>query len=135
MPQPLALQAVHHLAVQVRETARSVAFYRDVLGFRELQRPGFDFSGAWLAGAGVQIHIIEQPHAEGERTDFIDSRTNHFAFAMADTSDVPRMLDEHGIAYHQRVNAGGIHQTFFQDPDGNHIEVAVYPANNPPFLT
>lgn len=132
MPRPLPILGLNHLALAVRDTKTSTAFYRDVLGFREVERPPFDFPGAWLVGYGIQIHILETEHAY-EGGDQPNSRADHYAFAMADTSKLIEILNEHGIPFIQRVNAGNIHQTFFQDPDGHSIEVAVYPAD-PPFL-
>lgn len=132
MPSPLPIKALHHISLVTRHTETSTAFYRDVLGFRELERPNFNFRGAWLANYGIQIHIIENPSAAGERSERIDSRANHVAFAVEDERSVVESLQQHGITYRQQVNAGGIHQTFFQDPDGHHIEIAVYPPD-PPF--
>ena len=51
---------IHHVSLNVSDTERSLAFYRDVLGMAELPRPDFSFGGAWLdAGNGRQVHLIE----------------------------------------------------------------------------
>jgi catechol 2,3-dioxygenase-like lactoylglutathione lyase family enzyme len=129
----LPIQRLHHVSLVTRDTQASRAFYCDVLGFRELERPNFNFPGAWLYNYGLQIHLIENPRAEGERNENIDSRADHIAFHVEDDSDVLAILEQHGIPCRRQVNAGGIRQTFFQDPDGHHIEIAVYPPN-PPFV-
>ncbi len=133
MPQPLPIQRLHHISLVTRDTDASKAFYRNVLGFRELERPPFNFRGAWLYNYGLQIHLIENSGAQGQRTDHINTRANHIAFAVDDDEPVLTILEEHQIPYRRHVNAGGIRQTFFQDPDGHHIEVAVYPPN-PPYI-
>ncbi|GAA4436909.1 VOC family protein [Bremerella cremea] len=132
MTRPLPLKGLNHLALAVRDTAVSRDFYRDVLGFREVERPPFDFPGAWLVGYGIQIHILETEHL-GQFGEGPNSRADHYAFALEDDRQLVEILNEHGIPFIQRVNAGNIHQTFFQDPDGHSIEVAVYPAD-PPFI-
>ena len=104
-----------------------------MLGFRAIERPNFDFRGAWLLGYGIQIHIIENPPLAGALEDQINSRANHMAFAVEDHEPVRQRLEELGIAYSERVNAGGIPQIFFQDPDGHNIEIGIYPPH-PPFL-
>jgi catechol 2,3-dioxygenase-like lactoylglutathione lyase family enzyme len=104
-----------------------------VLGFREIERPNFSFRGAWLYNYGFQIHLIENPRSQGERSDCIDSRSDHVALAVEDDGPVLELLQQHGVPCRRQVNAGGIRQTFFQDPDGHHIEIAVYPSN-PPFV-
>ncbi len=124
---------LHHIAVATDAPDKSARFYIDVLGFRPIQRPGFNFRGAWLLGYGVQIHIIENRSSAGGRSEKIDTRVNHVAFAVEDHEPVRRRLDELGIAYHEQVNAGGIPQIFFQDPDGHHIELGIYPPH-PPFV-
>jgi catechol 2,3-dioxygenase-like lactoylglutathione lyase family enzyme len=41
-------------------------------------------------------------------------------------------LQEAGIEFLEQVNAGGIHQIFFRDPDGHFIELATYGPTPPP---
>jgi len=129
MSESLPLTRLHHLAYAVRDTERSRRFYCDVLGFEEVERPPFDFPGAWLVGHGIQIHILEYDEHAPELTNSPNSRGAHYAFAVDDASRLTEILDKHGIKYVQKVNAGNIHQTFFQDPDGYTIEVAVYPLD------
>ena len=128
MLSPLAIEAVHHIAVTTTNAARSATFYREVLGFQDLDRPGFSFGGAWLyhPGSDLQIHVIEHPAAR-EPEGGIDTRADHFAMVVADLDKAEAQLKEHGVAYHRQINAGGYLQIFFRDPDGHHIEVGVYP--------
>ncbi len=129
MPSPLAIQGLHHVAITTADVPRSVAFYRDLLGFREIPRPNFSFRGAWLqdATSDLQIHIIEHPEPTrliGE----IDTKTNHFALAVADLDAAETWLQERHVEYRRQVNAGGYQQIFIRDPDGNHVELGAYPA-------
>ena len=57
----------------------------------------------------------------------IDTRANHMALAVDDFAEVEQKLATLGIRYHKQVNAGGIPQIFFHDPDGHHIELGIYP--------
>jgi catechol 2,3-dioxygenase-like lactoylglutathione lyase family enzyme len=133
MPDPLPIEAVNHVAVMTRRLEQSIAFYRDVLGFREVSRPHFDFRGAWLYNYGVMIHIIENASA-GDPTDWIDTRDNHLALHSSDLETVERLLGEHRIRYRKNlIPDRAIRQIFFQDPDGNHIEIGDYPPT-PPYL-
>jgi catechol 2,3-dioxygenase-like lactoylglutathione lyase family enzyme len=133
MPEPLPITAVNHVAVTTRRVAESTAFYRDVLGFRPVARPAFDFNGAWLFNCGLMIHIIENqqlPVAEGE----ISTRDNHLALHSDDLEGTERLLREHSVLYRKNeIKDHGIKQLFFRDPDGYHIEVGTYPPT-PPFL-
>lgn len=133
MTPPLPIRRLQHIAVSAVDPLKSRDFYRDVLGFREVERPPFNFRGAWLAAYGIQIHVIERSAPRDGEIGDIDTRASHLAFEVEDPATIVEILQQHGLPYLQRVNAGGIHQTFFHDPDGNPIEVAVYPPD-PPFL-
>ena len=137
MSDPLPVNALHHIGITTQHLAESIAFYTDVLGFRPIERPDFDFKGAWLYGLGVQIHIIERSDlSDVSGAKEIDTRALHFALAV-ESVDVHRTVEERlkqsGVDYVNQVNAGGIPQIFFQDPDGRHIEIGVYPET-PPFV-
>lgn len=127
MPAPLPIQSVNHIARVTHDLDASLAFYRDVLGFRQIWRPNFSFPGAWLFNYGVQIHLIATATGEAEAGD-ISIRADHVAFHVADTDEVERLLAEHGIEYRKNVVPDtGVTQLFFLDPDGNHIEIGTYP--------
>lgn len=131
MNEPLPLRHLHHIARMTRDPAASKAFYCNILGFRELPRPGFNFKGAWLFGYGFQIHIIENQEVDPIQVEGISTRTDHLAFATGDIDQVKKSLIKRGIEFREQVNAGGAQQIFFRDPDGHHIEIAKYPNDDP----
>jgi catechol 2,3-dioxygenase-like lactoylglutathione lyase family enzyme len=126
MPGPIPLESVNHIARETDDVERSRRFYRDVLGFREVWRPDFDFDGAWLYNYGVMIHIIK-----GTTRTFpseISTRADHVALHTNDIEAVERILQELDIPYKKNyVPKTNVTQVFFHDPDGNHIEVGTYP--------
>jgi catechol 2,3-dioxygenase-like lactoylglutathione lyase family enzyme len=130
---PIPISSVNHLAVITRDLDASLHFYRDVLGFREVERPNFNFAGAWLANYGLMIHIIvNKPDfsSEGE----IQTRDAHIALHSDNLAEVERLLTEHGVPFRRNeVPERKIKQLFFKDPDGFHIEVGTYPPL-PPFV-
>ena len=126
MTAQLPILALHHIARVTGRPEESKAFYRDVLGFREIQRPPFDFRGAWLYSYGVQIHIIEDQEAAPDPHRDINPRGDHLALHVDDVEVAKRQLCQLGIEYLEQVNAGGIHQVFFRDPDGHLVEIAEY---------
>jgi catechol 2,3-dioxygenase-like lactoylglutathione lyase family enzyme len=133
MPDPLPTTAVNHIGLMTRRVAQSRAFYRDVLGFREVSRPNFNFDGAWLYNHGLMIHLIYND-AAGDPDSEIRTRDNHLALHADDLEGVERLLALHGIAYRKNeIVDRGIKQIFFRDPDGHHIEVGKYPPT-PEFI-
>ena len=127
MLQPLPIRSVNHISHVTSRLEESTTFYRDVLGFRPIQRPPFDFPGAWLYNYGVQVHLIAT-RKDGEAPGEISVRTDHVAFHVDDTDHVEGLLKERGIPYRTNIVPGtGIKQLFFHDPDGHHIEIGSYP--------
>jgi glyoxylase I family protein len=55
---------LHHVSLPVSDLERSCAFYREIVGLREIERPPFDFPGAWFAiaeDASQHLHLIGDP--------------------------------------------------------------------------
>ncbi len=129
MPEPLPLSAVNHISHVTHHLEQSTAFYRDVLGFRQIGRPDFGFPGAWLFNYGVQIHLIAATDdAHSDAAGEISIRADHVAFQTHDTDAVQALLQEHGVPFRTNfVEDVKVTQIFFHDPDGNHVEVGNYP--------
>src|SRR5579885_1873325 len=80
-PQPMiGVSTIHHVSLNVRDLERSRAFYREILGLREIPRPPFSFPGAWFAaGDSQQLHLIVYPGATLRGEQGLNTRDNHFA--------------------------------------------------------
>ena len=101
MTDPLPIEYIHHVSRVTRDLDKSIRFYSDVLGFQPLDRPGFNFRGAWLFNYGLQIHLIESADQEPPNNE-IKARVDHIAFRVSDIEAVKRLLDEGGIEYVSR---------------------------------
>jgi len=114
---------LHHVSVIVSDTERSLAFYRDILGFQLTERPDLGFPGAWLSvEGGQQIHLMEldNPDPTTGRPAH-GGRDRHMAFTVADIAPVRALLDEKNIPY--TLSKSGRRALFCRDPDGNAIEI------------
>ena len=59
---------LNHVAIHVANVDASVRFYRDTMKFPVMDRPAFDFPGAWFRlGTGQELHLI------GDRTTPVQS--------------------------------------------------------------
>jgi catechol 2,3-dioxygenase-like lactoylglutathione lyase family enzyme len=126
MPTPIAIRALHHISLRTKRLEESRAFYRDVLGFKEIPRVKFDFDGAWLFNYGLQIHLIVDPSL-GEPSTRIETRHEHFAFEVADTAPVEAALRERGVEFKVNLQAtSNVRQVFCRDPDGHFLEFGAY---------
>lgn len=116
---------LHHISVVVADTARALAFYRDLLGIPEILRPDLGYPGAWLAIGAQQIHLLELPNPDpvAGRPHHV-GRDRHTAFHVDDVEALVLRLNEAGVAY-TRSRSGRL-ALFCRDPDGNGIELIEY---------
>ena len=73
------LVKLHHVSFAIKDLDDSKRFFGGVLGLSEIERPGFNFAGAWYALGDRQLHLIQEPAdaAGGPRT--VDPRRPHGA--------------------------------------------------------
>jgi len=111
-----------HAGLLVEDTARSLEFYRDVLGLEiDGARPNLGYPGAWLRVGRQQIHLMElanQDPVTGRPAH--GGRDRHIALAVADLDALRHALDGAGIAY--TSSKSGRRALFCRDPDGNALE-------------
>ena len=111
---------LNHVALHVQDVVVSVHFYQDILGFPPMNRPAFNFSGAWFRlGTYQELHLI------GNRTNPVhsDKRGTHFALKCKSIEQVEGHLKEKKVDYIGPSNRpDGIQQIFIKDPDGHYIE-------------
>ncbi|MGB5605179.1 MAG: VOC family protein [Gammaproteobacteria bacterium] len=119
----IEVRSINHVSVLVSDTARSVDFYRGVLGLQidSARPPGLTFPGAWLRIGNQSLHLIEPlgevPHVQQEHC----GRDRHLALDVADLDAVIKALDVSGIDY--TLSRSGRRALFCRDPDGNAIEL------------
>jgi catechol 2,3-dioxygenase-like lactoylglutathione lyase family enzyme len=112
----------HHVSFASKNLAASRAFFGEVLGLQEINRPAFTFPGAWYALGDRQLHIIENQDGGGT-TPARQSRSDHVALEVPDIAAVKNALQSHGIAFEEGTNQQlGMAQVFCRDPDGHVIE-------------
>ena len=60
----MRIESLHHVSLNVRDLELSRRFYQEILGLQPIERPPFDFPGAWFAaGSTQQLHLIVHDQA------------------------------------------------------------------------
>lgn len=117
----MIIRELDHVALHVADVDVSRRFYREALLLEEMQRPAFDFPGAWFRlGPRHELHLI------GDRSEPVQSgyRGTHVAVAVDDLDAWEKHLDQVGVNRMQRrTRPDGLLQTFLEDPDGHWIEL------------
>lgn len=121
---PLEVGAVHHVAINVRDLAKSGAFYTKLLGLRRTRQTIFR---QVLARGAVSIHLFQVPEPATAATprNWRQLGLQHIAFGMpeADMEAVKDRLTRHGIPADGPLDDEDGRGLYLRDPDGNIIEL------------
>lgn len=118
----MSLERLDHFTVLCADLERSRAFYRDVLGMVDGDRPDFGFPGAWFyLEARPVVHLIGGRSGKpAASTGSVD----HVAFAACGLAETKARLKSLNIAFDERgVPGRTLRQLFLHDPDGVAIEL------------
>jgi len=109
-------RGIHHVALVVDDPDAALAFYRDVLGLSEVDRPdGADNPGSWLQLGKGQVHLFKPS----------DPARNppHFAIEVDDLAATVETIRERGHTVYDIAHVQGFgFQASVVDPSGNVIE-------------
>ena len=117
----------NHLALNVKDLNKSVAFYKQVLQLTEIPEPFHDGRHVWLrTGAHSQLHLIQTANLPSVRDSSI-----HFAYTVKNINQFIKHLDSLHIKYSDLTGTipsatkrpDGVTQVYFHDPDNFWIEV------------
>lgn len=121
----MRVRDLHHVSLVVADTARALAFYRDLLGLAPVARPDLGYPGAWLALGERQLHLLEVPNPDPVAGRPLHvGRDRHLAFTVDDLDACAARLEGAGIGCTR--SRSGRAALFCRDPDGNGIEIIEY---------
>ncbi len=118
MAAQIEIRQINHVTTMVKDTARAMAFYNDLLGIKQIQSQVDNPAITWLQlENGVMVHLIETDEAPAKPGNV------HHAFQVDDLEVTRATLESNGY----EVLRGGIRYDgqayfFIEDPDGNSVE-------------
>jgi catechol 2,3-dioxygenase-like lactoylglutathione lyase family enzyme len=147
----MAIRAISHVAVGVRDMECSLRFYRDAIGLRVKldtieELPGFGGAEArkrravylgWSEGPHESFVVLDQPldvEPVGEPARLFQTGLHHFAFWVDDIDAIVARVRAAGSEVLFEPAAGDtlawgeppggvIRSTFLRDPDGNYVQL------------
>ena len=129
----LKIETLHHVSLPVSDLKRAEQFYESILGLEKIERPPFDFDGAWFQLGDRQLHLIVHDASTFRAGKGVDSHDIHFAIRVKSYLDTREFLRSKG--YHpdagdefkkMRENpkaTAGFPQLYIMDSDRNVIEL------------
>jgi catechol 2,3-dioxygenase-like lactoylglutathione lyase family enzyme len=130
-----------HVAITVRDIERSVAFYRDLLGFDVLGQLFLNegtFKIVYLRSGGACVELFEFRGQAAETAVGVPDTVGGFKHLALQTDDVDGLaasLKAAGTVFtlDPLDAAGGVRLAFFRDPDGNLLELVSGLPNLAPY--
>jgi lactoylglutathione lyase len=142
----MAIQAMTHLAIRVRDLDRSLCFYRDLLGFTENSRvevvgapsallignPEAKLSAVFLERDGVVVELQQLEGVDGHCVG-VNLGYSHIGFRVTDLAALIEALQAAGAEVLEgsryQDETFGSEVIFVTDPDGARIELIAVPGD------
>lgn len=142
------IRGIHHVAMSTVDLERSLAFYRDLLGFKLVARASWPVGRGADAVTGLKdssgsVAILRLGNAHIELFEFSsptpkpadpnrpasDHGFTHLALDVKNVDAVYKRLKAAGMRFHAPPQpiGGGSRGTYGRDPDGNIIEIIEIP--------
>jgi glyoxylase I family protein len=127
----IEFKSIHHVSLSVTDLEQAKQFYGEILGLKEINRPNFDFPGAWYKIGDQQLHLILYQDSETLRKNRqVETKDGHFAIRVHDYYQTLAYLKDKGVLVTENPNSkSGFAQLFCTDPDNNLIEFNVDQAS------
>ena len=121
----MIISGIDHISLHVADVNVSSGFYKEIIGLAEIERPSFDFQGAWFdLGKGQTLHLIEGR----QESPLWGSRATHIAFAVSDIIQTADYMKARHISHTPvKPRPDGVLQFFVTDPDGYWLEFCEIP--------
>jgi len=121
---------VHHLAISVKNSEKSVKFYKDNFGFEEIKRftkPGWDGGAVVLELDDLQLEIFQFNNYIEKKDDLSDLKAiglKHIGIQVANVNEKYREFKNKQIDIDEPVKGVTVPWfCFLRDPDGIPIEL------------
>jgi catechol 2,3-dioxygenase-like lactoylglutathione lyase family enzyme len=125
-----ALHGLFHIAIKTSDLEATRAFWRDVIGLREIARPDFGFPGAWLAcpqpGGQAIIHVYAGGPALGPSGTAPrgSAAIDHISLSCSGYRDYAARFRRAGLPFREFIVPGTtLWQLFVYDPSGIQLEL------------
>jgi catechol 2,3-dioxygenase-like lactoylglutathione lyase family enzyme len=116
----IGITSIDHVQIAAPKAleAATIAFYRDVLGLKEIPKPEElrGRGGAWFQTGNLQMHIGIDPESWPKSK-------RHVCFLVPDLAKAKADITSKGVKIEEESTAEGLSRFFIRDPSGNRVEI------------
>ncbi len=113
-------RGLHHVQLAIPQGAEQMcrAFWHEVLGFTELEKPAALAArgGCWFRDGGVEVHL-------GVENDFQPARKAHPGILVRGIDALAARLEAQGVEVWWDEDFPGMRRFYTADPFGNRLEM------------
>ena len=122
----MPLLDLHHVAIKTSDLDATERFYVDVLGMEKVDRPDFDFPGAWLQMGDTMFHLMAGYAGKDEQGNSPtgSAAVDHLAIRAEGFDEMRQRVINAGLSYRDNeISVFKLWQLFVDDPNGVRIEL------------
>ena len=124
MSNAFTIGGLHHVTLVVGDLEAARAFYGNILGLRTLDRPNYEFEGAWFTLGTIELHLLlAEEHLAPSRRHLAIEVDNFDACIASIRSAGVGIAGGPGVRPHNQRSFA-----FCKDPAGNLIELSGPPS-------
>jgi catechol 2,3-dioxygenase-like lactoylglutathione lyase family enzyme len=118
---------VDHCSLPVGDLDDAIGFYEEVVGLERIQRPDFDFPGAWFLAGTTPVHLTTGGTLRGPEAPLRPNEA-HLAFCVDEGLEtlLTRLRTFGAPVYELENSPAAERQVFVLDPWGNMLELCRY---------
>jgi catechol 2,3-dioxygenase-like lactoylglutathione lyase family enzyme len=120
----MQLQRLDHVSLNVTDRARSIAWYRDVLGLPQLNQPTADDEPVFVGQPGLQFGLFQAQRASPAR-EAESAGLRHVALVVDDLDAAKERLRSNDVTFRYEDHGNAL-SVYFDDPDGHVLELTTY---------
>ena len=117
---------LHHLAIKTDDVDSTVDFWNSIIGSHSVDRPNFNFPGAWLQFGETMIHLYGGDAAQNKSGVYErgSAAIDHVALSASGFDQMRDLFEEKNLDWRQMsIPSFHLWQLFVYDPNGVLVEL------------
>ncbi|MBD2776183.1 VOC family protein [Iningainema tapete] len=117
-----------HINLSCQDVEVTKKFYQTLFPDWYVRVEGVTDEGRWMHFGNNQFYLAlnDAPQQQRVHTAYESIGINHIGLVIKDGEAMKKLLEDEGIEYYTYTSPETKHRIYFNDPDGNEIELVEY---------